>query len=112
MAEKPLEPSYFVFRNLFVFLSDREYLCSGPERTLKGWYVRLCQALGVKPNYRENLMREAALQAKVSSNGEIRYHQKELRTLFETPLGVSPFLRHPKPRSLPARILRKLRTFS
>lgn len=88
--------SWFIFRNVYNLSREQALLANtAPFRSLRALYELLCVKLGVVPDFKADLAREARLQA-VTSRGTLEGYQADLRNLMDRPFPAPRMPRIPK----------------
>ncbi len=81
--EGPLPASWFIFRNVFNLVREKElFNASAPFGSFSELYDQACKALGVTPCLARDLEREACLQAATRRESKTR-HLAQLKALME-----------------------------
>jgi 2-polyprenyl-3-methyl-5-hydroxy-6-metoxy-1,4-benzoquinol methylase len=95
-SQRKVASSWFVLRNCFLLVHDRDLLpSSAPFANLLELYEQLCAALDLTPSFDADLEREASFLAHATNEPSKETHRAALLALFTERFGPSPYPRTP-----------------
>ncbi|HUP56331.1 MAG TPA: methyltransferase [Bdellovibrionota bacterium] len=94
--ENRMEASWFILRNVFLLVHDRDLLsASAPFASLRDLYEAACVKVGISPSFESDLEREASFLAHATNEPSKETHRAALLALFTERFGPSPYPRTP-----------------